>query len=502
MAAGKGARAYKIKKMPQQAAFGDSFLVQTPALDKLSNDLYIEQKQRQAKQAQDNAVLDNSMQKEFANVKAADVPLVIDSYGKYKEAKKKLLFDKDLQKDPKKYAQAQQEANELLANTYSTINGSREQKEKEKGLLAAHQAHPDSFDDNFGALLSTAQKTPLSQLQSHQLGDLSSSDTYAYKGSNTDFQKINKEAAGTAQNRYSDDVAIDQQGLQRLKTPYFSLNSPTQYYQSYMGALSQHKAGRDAAYAFDQLTPDQIEYVNKEYDALPADYWLKTTGSDKPQVLIPTNPGNKAEQFAIFQAKLHALHNVPEKRTSVPYTNAAKKFEMETDRMKQMEAMRHADAKRLIDYKKRIDPNDKELTGLWVDKVIENLKEDAKSGPTVRVTENGKVSHQKNIPLDPVLASSLQKGGITPLYMAHLPNGKFRVIYPLKDKEGNPLKLSSGDYAIDESLSVPISEDQLGLALGKKNVTGKQRGKEILNVINNGAKPQSGSWKDRAKKVD
>lgn len=489
--------------MPEQrivGPYGDIFSAATPALDKLSNDLYAEQKQRQARQSQDNAALDNSMSKEFANVKAADVPLVIDSYGKYKEAKKKLLFDKDLQKDPKKYAQAQQEANELLANTYYTINGSREQKEKEKAWIAAHQAHPDSFDDNFGTLLSAAQKTPLSQLQSSQLGDLSNLDTYVYKGSNTDFQKIAKEAAGQPKAVYQAEAPVDATGLQTKITPYLYPNSPAQYLQSYMGALAQHKAGRDAALAWDSIPQEQKQYVDEAFDDLTPEQWQRRTGSTTPQKLIPANPENKAERFAIIQAKLHALSNEPKEGAPVFRTNEAKKFQMETDRQMKMQAIRQANAKDLVTFKKQIDPNDKELNNLWVDKVIQNLKEDAKSGPTVRLTQNGKVVHEKNIPLGPVLSSSLQKAGVSPLYMTMLPDGRFRVTYPLKDKEGNPVKISSGsnagEYAIDETLSVPISEDELGISLGKKNVTGKQRDKEILNVINGGSKKSVPKPKD------
>jgi len=476
--------------MPQQAAFGDSFLVQTPSLDKLSNDLYLEQKQREAKQQQENAALDANMQKQLGNIREADVNDFFNTWDKYKTAKKDLLKYKG--NDSKQAYLLQQQANQALAEHWNIINGSRDQKEREKNLIAGHGSHADEYDDNFNTLLSTAQKTPLSKLQNHPLGDLSNPGTYAYKGTNTDFQKIAKEAAGQAKPVYQVEAPVDASGLQTKITPYLYPNSPAQYFQSYMGALAQHKAGRDAALAWDKIPQDQKQYVDETYNDLTPEQWQRRTGSQTPQKLIPANPDNKAEQFAIFQAKLHTISNEPKEGTPVFRENAAKKFQMETDRQTMMERLRHSDAKDLIDYKKKIDPNDTQLNGLWVDKVIQNLKEDAKTAPTVRYTENGKVVHERNIALDPTLASSLQKAGITPLYITYMTNGKFRVVYPLKGKDGNPIKISTGpnagDYAVDETLSTPISEEQLGLALGKKNVTGKQRDKEIFNIVNKASK--------------
>lgn len=486
--------------MAQQAPFGDAFLVQTPALDRMANQLYTEQKQRQLMYQKNAQVADESLQKEIGKIRSADTPEVLGAYENFKKLSQQALTDKSLQNDPIKRNQLLQQAQLAKANLMQMTADSQELLNQGKGLQSQYSRNPKEYSDDFGGLITAFNSTPMSQLSNSKYGDLRNPDTYRYKGTNTDFSKILTAAAGQPKQVHSNEAPVDQTGLQTKITPYTFGNTPMQFRDSLLGSLSQRQAGRDAEILWEKVPQTDRDAVDQAFAAVPQDKWVKA-GIPNPQDL-PTNTGNSAVDFANFQAKKYFLANEPKEGTPVFRTNEAKKFQMETDRQKTMERLRHADAKDLIDYKKRIDPNDKELNDLWVDKVIENLKEDAKSGPTVRVTENGKVSHQKNIPLDPVLASSLQKGGITPLYMAHLPNGKFRVIYPLKDKEGNPLKLSSGDYAIDESLSVPISEDQLGLALGKKNVTGKQRGKEILNVINNGAKPQGGSWKDRAKKVD
>jgi hypothetical protein len=465
-------------------AYGDIFQVQTPALDRYSQQLYAEQKQREAKAATENQQADAAMQKQFANVRSADVPDVINSWNKYKTLKTQMLSDKTLQKDPLKYAQAQQAANEALADTYSTINGSKDLKDLHKGLISAHAAHPDSFDDNFGTLMSTAQNLPLKQLKASKLGDLTNADTYAYKGSNTDFQKMGNAAAGQPKAVYQAEAPVDASGLQTKVTPYLYPNSPAQYLQSYMGALAQHKAGKDAAIAWDAIPQDQKEYVDKAYNALTPDQWLKRTGSPTPQQLVPSNPDNKAENFAIFQAKLHAISNEPKEGAPVFRTNEAKKFQMETNRQQVMERIRHADAKDLINYREAAKAAGPESNDLWVDKMIDHYDELADSGPTGRSVRSGKTVYEKDIPIDPILSKSLQKGGVSPISVRKTSDGKYFVSYPQLNDKGQPEKdPNSNVWAVDNSLSGPISREQLALSMGAKNTTGKARSKEINSAL-------------------
>lgn len=484
--------------MAQPQAFGDSFLVQTPTLDRMANQLHAEQKQRQLMYQKNAQVADDSLQKEIGKIRSADTPEVLGAYDKFKKLSQQALTDKSLQNDPIKRNQLLQEAQLAKANLMQLTSKSQELLNQGKSLQTEHLRKPNEYSDDFGGLITAFNSTPMSQLTNSKYGDLSNPDTYRYKGTNTDFSKILTAAAGQPKQVYSNEAPVDQTGLQTKMTPYTFGNTPMQFRDSLLGSLSQRQAGRDAEILWDKVPQTDRDAVDQAFAAVPQDKWVKA-GIPNPQNL-PTNTGNSAVDFANFQAKKYFLANEPKEGKPEFKTNEAKKFQMETARQAAMERMRHADAKDLVDYKKRIDPNDKELNDLWVDKVIENLKEESKSANTIKYYQNGKIAYEKNIALDPVLASSLQKGGITPIYMTAMPNGKFRVVYPLKDKEGNPMKLSTGpnagNYAVDETLSTPISENQLGLALGKKNVTGKQRGKEILNVINNGTKKQSSKPKD------
>src|SRR4051812_4363238 len=114
--------------------WGDAFIVQTPTLDRWSQQLYQEQKIRQAKQQQEDAALDANIQKEIGKVRSVDTPEVIQAYHDYKQGKKQLLFDKQLQKDPLAYNQAQQKVLQDYQRVFTTANKSAEIKDMQKQL--------------------------------------------------------------------------------------------------------------------------------------------------------------------------------------------------------------------------------------------------------------------------------------------------------------------------------------------------------------------------------
>jgi len=475
--------------MAQQAAFGDIFLVGTPSLDRTAALLYQEQRQRQAKAQQENAVADAQMQKEFANVRAKDVPDVVDSWNKYKGLKKQLLFDKTLQQDPKKYAQIQQQANEALADTHSTINGSKEYKDILKGLNQAHSTHPDNFTDNYGELISAAQDTPLKQLKSHKLGDLSNMDTYMYKGPDQDFSKIFTAAAGQPKQVYSAEAPIDQMGLQTKITPYLFGNSPKQYAETVLAGLGTHKASKAASYLWNHVTQQERDKINQDFAAIPKEKWQKAGIPDAQD--LPTNTGNDAVDFANFQAKKYFLANEPKEGIPQYKTNEAKKFAMETNRMRQTEAIRQANAKELIDYRKKIDPNDTQLNDTWANTFRDKVFEEAKATPLVKITEkaqSGAKVYGHRVPLNKVIVDALTVGKNVPDRVYITDDDKLLPIYYQYDDKGKPLQYSKGGYVADEDLSRPISDVQFAVNLGAKNATGKARAKEIKAALS-GSKP-------------
>ncbi len=115
---------------------------------------------------------------------------------------------------------------------------------------------------------------------------------------------------------------------------------------------------------------------------------------------------------------------------------------------------------------------------LWIDPYINKLKEDSQGGKTYTYKyKDGKTVEEKEIPIDPVLAKVLTKDNVSPDKVYVTSDGKFRPVFYKRDKDGAPVQ-ENGTYAVDEISSVPITHDQLKLALGGK-VGVKQLNKEM-----------------------
>lgn len=132
----------------------------------------------------------------------------------------------------------------------------------------------------------------------------------------------------------------------------------------------------------------------------------------------------------------------------------------------------------------------------WINEYIGVLKEQALSGPTIPYKyKSGKVVEEYNIPMDATLSKLLEKNKIQPDYLRYNPQtGQFRPIYAKyetvkeKKKDGTTEEVSrivkspSGQFAVDEELSQPISEPQLVLSLGGR-VTPTQRTIEMKRSL-------------------
>lgn len=488
--------------MPEQIRFpyGDAFIVNTPNLDRMAERLYAEQKNRELRNQQEAQALDAGLQKEFAQIRSVDVPEVIGNYQKYKQAKKELLFNKDLHKDPIAYAKQQQAANELQAQVYGSINASKEQKKRIEQLVADKTAHPLVYGDDAAERLSAYQQTPLSQLQKHpKYGDLTNMDSYIYKGTNTDFSKILNSAVGQPKPVYSEKKPVDKQGLQEDVTEYSFANTPLQVRDNILGALGQHQAGRDASLLWKSIPDTEKDQIDQAYAAIPKDKVAKAGMKELPD--LPTNTGNDAMDFANFQAKKYFLANEPKAGTPKRMTNEAVKGDLEFARQKEMQRIRNEDAKGLIALRKSIDPNDTEMNNTWVDAMVGNMTEDAlKNQPApYKYGSTGKTVAEYDIPMNAFIAKALARNGREPTYFRYNPNTQqYRPIFPQRYEKGDKLpngkdapegqpKSVNGRFAVDAEDSQPMSLEQLKLNLGYKGVTKKQLGKEVMS----GQKPKA-----------
>lgn len=163
-------------------------------------------------------------------------------------------------------------------------------------------------------------------------------------------------------------------------------------------------------------------------------------------------------------------------------------------RQKAMEAIRTANDKDLIKFKKQIDPNDTEMNNLWVERYLGQLTKEAREKKPIeyKYQEGGKV-FEYDIPVDPVLGKALAEGNVTPDAIRVDADGNFRRIFYQrygKDEEkgkveGEIKKGANGKIAVDETISrAKLTPDQVALALGYRGQTKKQLTETMKNVLN------------------
>jgi hypothetical protein len=363
--------------MATPSAFGDAFIVQTPTLDRWGQQLYAEQKLREQRQMQENTALDNQLRTELGKVRSVDTPDIINSYTKYKELKKNLLFNKQLQRDPLAYNQAQLAANQAYQDIFTNANKSAELKEMQKNLTTDRIKNPNAYADDFGQRMGTLMNTPISGLsQPHQqYGDLTNWDNYRYQGSNTDFAKIMKDAIGQPKQVYSKETPMDG-GLQVKITPYHYANTPGQVKDYLLGAMATHQAGRDAAYQWDHLPEAEIENTIKQYQAIPKERWERM-GLSGPQDLLPKNPDNKAENYAAYQAMKYAITNEPKEGTPQFRENKQAVLNWQLNKDKIMEGIRHGNRMAEISFRDELKNRNAGEQDDIMNDLYDNLKTDA-----------------------------------------------------------------------------------------------------------------------------
>jgi len=286
--------------------FGDIFTPNTAATDRAAQILYAEQKQREAKQQAQNAALDEEFAKNLSGIRDADIPELTKYYTDWKLSNQQAMKQKG-GVSPEQQLQILKKK----ADIYKVINGSKQRKQYEDEIGKGIVSNPDAYEDEAQMRLIEHRRTPLAQLS--ELG--ADKYDYRYKGTNTDFQKMLSTAAGQTKQVKAKEEPVDKDGLQTKVTPIMYGNTPLQFKESLLGALSLRKSGRDAAAIISQTPVEVIAQVNDKFKAIPLERW-QAMGVDKPQELIIKGDETPAEKFAIHQAQLYALNNEPKEGIS------------------------------------------------------------------------------------------------------------------------------------------------------------------------------------------
>jgi hypothetical protein len=160
-------------------------------------------------------------------------------------------------------------------------------------------------------------------------------------------------------------------------------------------------------------------------------------------------------------------------------------------REKAMEAIRHANSRDLIDYRKKIDPNDTELNNVWYESYLDKLMSDAKkSGERHHVynPRTGKSELYYNmIKPDPFLLKSLSIGDVTPDRVGVTESGDLIPIFIKYDKDGNMIKTESGTPALHENYSQPMTREQALVNMGYRGSTKKQLKEDQQKIQSQGS---------------
>lgn len=474
-----------------KAPYGDIIIANTPTLDSVAKQLYATQQMRQVQQLKENQALDAQMNKEFANIRSVDTPDVVNTYNELKNAKKQLYFNKDLQRNPLLYNQAQQYANEAQAKLNTLINKSREVKEMQGEMIKDHFKNPDAYSDDFGVRTNTLMNTPISQLQAHpQFGDLTNWDNYRYQGSNTNFNDHLSKAFGQPKKILGKEEPLDKQGIQ-FRTPVYEYgNTPGQVFEGLVNSLD-HKTERDAAFKWKQLNPEDIQKVEQQYAAIPQSKW-EQMGLPGPQK-IDLRAGGDAEKYMRLLAMQNAVNTQPRLSAYQNRTSEKAKEDFNLNKSLILARVNHGYRDAEIRLRDELKNKGESEQNDIVDELYDNLKEDALKNPKQYKPAKGEPYSQYSIkvtePLKNMFAVKDAKGHS--IYPDDIRYSKdLQYVVPVfyehyEDKKGNRLPDvitdDKGTAKVNADYSKPILEKEFKERY-KKELLGVQGYNKSLKV--------------------
>ena len=290
---------------------GEANVMQWGNTDKAVNQIYQEQQKREARGYNDYLQGQQALQKEFANVRSADMPDVIKGYQDLKQTKQQMLFDNKIKNNPLLLAQKQQEANIKEAQLRQLIAGSNQMKEEDKAVNQRGLVNPSEFED--GGLALHAQHMNLPYNQRIAQG-LVGADPYLYKGA--DLPKLEtavKIAKGTPTLvPTGEQVPIDKEGLETNHLQVLRANKPSTVIDQTTNSFLTNKGEHGASYLVNKLDPAIIKSYTDKFDAIPDDKYKTLWGEDKQAVKDRiANAKTDAQRYSAFVGLQHAVDNLP-----------------------------------------------------------------------------------------------------------------------------------------------------------------------------------------------
>lgn len=294
-------------------------------LDRAANQLYQEQKQREARGYKDYLQGQNALQKEFANVRSADIPEIINKYNNLKKIKQTILFDEKIKNNPVLLAEKQREAQINEADLRQSIKGSQEQKETDKGVVIDMFHNSDKYDSEKRKEHSVDMNLPLSQRI--KLGRLDGTPYLYQGGDSTKLMPLVRQAMGTAKPiPFGDEVVAD--GGYKIEQKNINRgNNPIQYASTMYKGMQTNKLGQYASAELSKMTPQQIATITSKFNNIPDAEFEQKWGVKKEDLVNGVLPDDKTGQYVLLDAMQYAVNNLPQETKSTLRPNEAFKTE-------------------------------------------------------------------------------------------------------------------------------------------------------------------------------
>jgi hypothetical protein len=295
-----------------QAPFGDIFYPNTSATDRLSQRLYIEQKQREARNEQMNAALDNEFSKNLSGIRDVDVPDLTRLYNDWKTANINSMKQRD-GVNPEQ----QMDLLRKKAAVYSLLSRSKSVKEYEDNVAKNGFSKPDLMEDDWQQRLYQSRHTPVSD--NNGIHDYD----YSYKGDNyTDAATDMQKAYGTKKVIQNQSKAYpDATDKYRINIPQYEVSgaTPTDVMNYYLNRMADRKAQKHYLYELRNLPQDELVKTQNEFNSIPDDHW-ELLGIKKPELAFK-NDDDISHVIATYKAMKYAIGNMPKEISPLSRVN-------------------------------------------------------------------------------------------------------------------------------------------------------------------------------------
>ncbi len=308
---------------------GNANIIQWGNLDRTVNQLYQEQKQKEARGYNEYLAGEAALQKEFGNVRSADVPDVVNLYNARKKTKQQLLFDDKIKKDAVAYAKKQQELQLQDAELRQLIAGSQELKEIDKGINSRKASHADDFDDDLIKEHSNDLGLPLRERIKKGRVDVT---PYLYSGADMNkLSAISKQAMGESKTVPFGQPIVADEGYKLEQKFITRKNNPLQYAQSMYKGMQTPNMAKGARFLLNQTTPQKVAQITQQFESIPDAEFEQKWGIKKKDLTSGVLPDDKAGQYVLLDAMQYAVNNMPQESKSDFRPNEAFKTQQNID---------------------------------------------------------------------------------------------------------------------------------------------------------------------------